>query len=203
MNTKTTPARTYERPARTRQNTAPATRERTTPETTPAVPPPRNPLTSNNAEPRAGKTGRMATGRRATCLLPGAVPASRVLLVASSAWPLASAAASEVVQWRVQLGYVGGTLIVGAGSVESSCARYWGKAGDPVELVEDVVGAVEGAHVVLAFLVDLDPAVMAVIERATSVGVPVVPHVVGPYPYPVGSRQAAALVRARERSGRA
>lgn len=203
MNTQNTPARTYQRRTSTPPNTTPTPPEQTTRHTTPAVPPPRNPLTSNNTHPRAGATGRMASGRRAACVVPGAVPASRLLLVASTGWPLASAAVSELVRWRVQLGYAGGTLIVGEGSVESSCARYWEQSRDSVERVSDVVGAVDGADVVLAFVVDLDPAVLAVIERAGAVGVPVVPNVVGPYPYPVGSEQARVAARGRAASGRA
>lgn len=202
MNTKATPERTFTRRTSTPTNTT-STRPRTNPHPTPtSTPQPRNPLTSNNTDPTPTSTGRMATGLPASCLLPGAVPASRLLLVASAGWPLASAAASEVVRWRTRLGYLGGTLIVGEGSVESSCARYWRKAGDPVEQVADVLAAVEHAHVVLAFLADLDPVVLAVIDRAAEVGVPVVPAHVGGYPFPVGSGQAARAAEGRARSGR-
>ncbi len=144
----------------------------------------------------------MATGRRVACLIPGATPATRLLLVVSEGWPLGSAAASEVVRWRTQLGYIGGTLIVGSGSVGTSCARYWRQAGDPVELVEDLVVAAAGADVVLAFLADLDPVVLGVIEAAALAGVPVVPNVVGPYPYPEGSPQARRSSERQVRSGR-
>jgi hypothetical protein len=159
----------------------------------------------------------MATGRRAadagppSCLLPGAVPASRVLL-ASSPSPgvvrvLGQSAVRVLQRWRTPaLGYRDATLVFcDRAGLERTAGRFWESQGGRVEEVDgrynDLVGAVEHVDVVLAFLLQLDPEVMAVLGRADEVGVPVVLHHVGPYPYPEGSEQAARAAEARALRG--